>query len=143
MQWALYDTADPRRRLLTDPSQWRALLQFLCDQGIIDDSRAGRLVWYLGGEGTSISASEAHAIAAYIQSVLLPSLSPTEGLRVPAGRIWFDAVTTPTLPPGLPTLEAKDAVLAYRWVESFGELCAQCTGLGVILEGIPSRPTRA
>jgi hypothetical protein len=134
MRFIVYDLGDNRHRLSVDWTTWRATLELLNRHGVIDKPGLNRLVWRLGGAGTSIPQTLAAAIADYLKTRLIPTLEPGHLVHVD-GATEFDAVTDGTTFGRVHT-SSTGVGLQLEWLEDFAELCGTCRGLGALQEGV-------
>ena len=141
MRFILYDVRDHRRQVLVDGDQWRATLAILHQSDVLTKQQANRLVWLLGGTGTSIGESETKLIADYLTMYLLPQLQPGESVTAQPEDFEFEEVTDGTINlslvetlSGKPPRRRRPVHLSREWLSSLAHLCAGSTGLGAISE---------
>jgi hypothetical protein len=133
MRFIVYDLGDKTHRLSVEWTNWRATLELLHRHQVIDKPDLNRLVWRLGGAGTSIPQDQAAAIANYLETRLIPTLGPGDVLHV-EGETEFDAVTGGTT--FGPMRSGTTVGLRLDWLEAFAQLCRTCRGLGALEEGV-------
>jgi hypothetical protein len=138
MRVVLYDLGNRQHSLSVDWLAWRATLELLSRDGVLDKSELNRLIWRFGGAGTSIPENETRAIADYLAGRPVPG----EDVRVD-GEIEFDAV-----PEGAVRFSADDVpwnpaparvsgvLLRADWLEEFKVFCRTSQGMGAVQEGV-------
>jgi hypothetical protein len=140
MQVMLYDLRDSRHRLVVGWRTWQATLELLHRHDVLGKDELNRLVWRLGGSGTSIGENEARAIADYLGT----QRAPGEDVWVD-GDIEFDAVTGGTtifhpisLPWGDrgPARPSRRVRLKSDWLDQLTLFCRTSKGIGAIQEGV-------
>ena len=141
MRFILYDVRDQTRRVLVDGEEWRATLAVLHQSDVLTKPQANRLVWLLGGTGTSIGETETKLIADYLTMYLLPQLKPGEGVTAQPEDFEFEEVTDGTIElslvetlSGKPSTRRRPVHLSREWLASLAQLCAGSTGLGAVSE---------
>lgn len=151
MRFILYDVRDRARRMLVDAERWRATLAVLHPSDILTKQEANRLVWLLGGTGTSIGESETKLIADYLTMYLLPQLKPGESVDARPEDFEFEEVTDGTINlslvetlSGKPLTHRRLVRLSRDWLASLAHLCDGSAGLAAISEAAgvkwPERP---
>ena len=133
----VYDVAAPARCLAVNVQPWRALLEHLVAHGL-DRRAANRLVWYLGGEGTSVDSAVARTIAAMVSGVILPTMPHGSGLVLPALFAGFDHTVDDT--PIFVREMSAEATLSRSWLEQFADLCTSSSGMGVLARDLEPQP---
>jgi hypothetical protein len=146
MRFTVYDLGDKGRRLTVEWATWRATLELLHRDHVIDKPDLNRLVWRLGGIGSSIPQAQATKIADHLKKRVIPTLSPGEVVHVD-GEPEFDAVTGGTTF-GPVQVAGASGDLRLEWLEQFAEFCSRCKGLGALQEGAehhrpPHKPSSA
>ena len=137
MRFILYDVRDPTRCVLVEGERWRATLAVLHQSDVLTKEQANRLVWLLGGPGTSIGESETKLIADYLTMYLLPQLEPGESVTAQPDDFEFEEVTDGTIVPmlsGNPRSRRRPVRLSREWLASLAQLCAGSTRLAAISE---------
>lgn len=146
MRFILYDRQDHARQLIADATTWRATLGVLHQSDVLTKEQANRLVWLLGGEGTSIGEAEAKLIGDYLTMYLLPQLESSESVSARPEDFEFEDVTDGTMNLGLMTTlsgmsptSRRPVRISREWLTSLAELCSGSAGLGAISESARGR----
>jgi len=126
MRIIVYDLGDKQHRLQVDWTTWRATLELLSRDKVVEKSELNRLVWRYGGAGTSIPESEARTIAEYLGRRLVPG----EDVRVD-GAIEFDGTKGALL-----FRDPGGVWLRSDWLEEFAVFCRTSQGIGAVGEGV-------
>jgi hypothetical protein len=138
MRFVLYDVRDPTRRVLVESEKWRATLAVLHQSSVLTKEQANRLVWLLGGPGTSIGESETKLIADYLTIYLLPQLEPEDSVTAQPDDFEFEEVTDGTMT-GWGRSGRRAVRLSREWLASLAQLCAGSTRLAAISESATAR----
>jgi hypothetical protein len=133
LRFILYDVRDHSRQLTTDATEWRATLAVLYQADVLTKDQANRLMWLLGGEGTSVGENEAKLIGDYLTTYLLPQVRRGEPVAVDPRDFEFEEVTDGTMQLGISSV-GYAAGLSTQWLTALAQLCARSGGLGAISE---------
>lgn len=138
MRVVLYDLGNRQHHLCVEWTTWRATLELLNRDRVLEKSELNRLVWRFGGAGTSIPSNEVKAIAEYLHARLVPG----EDVRLdgqlefdvpPEGALRFSADDFPWSP--APT-STRGVWLRSDWLEEFRVFCCTSQGIGAVQEGV-------